>query len=103
MADTLETSAFISLSFNMSLLDSGHTTHAIISTALNQDDYSRHRGEAEEQWIDILHPLHSHSIIPSIPRRISIGSIKYRREYNREKGEYKKVNSEEIEMIPRIV
>ena len=34
---------------------------------------------------------------------MSIRSIKERREYNREKGEYKKVDSKEIEVIPRVV
>jgi hypothetical protein len=34
---------------------------------------------------------------------MTIGSVKECREYNREKGEYKKVDSEEIEVIPRVV
>jgi hypothetical protein len=64
---------------------------------------SRHGRETEKQRIDIFNLLYSNRIIPSITTRATIGSIEDCRKYNREKGKYKKVNSKEIEVIPRVV
>ena len=63
---------------------------------------SRHGRKTEKQRIDILDLLNPNSIIPSITNRASIGSMKYSREKEWQKGENGKVYSKEIEMVSTI-
>lgn len=85
-----------------SLLDSSHSSHTTISTHSPSMRNSRHGRKTEKQRINILDLLNTNCIIPSITNRASIGSMKYSREKEWQKGENVKVYSKEIEVISTI-